>query len=79
MTGIESKAREFGPLVEECKQRGIGKSVAYELVKQGLLETFKLGKCRFVFIDSLQTLYLRADSYVSANARPSDEDEDEAQ
>lgn len=48
--------REFGPFIPECAKRGIGKTVAYELLKSGHLDSFLLGTKRYVFLDSLLTL-----------------------
>lgn len=46
----------YGPLVLECRRRGIGRTMAYDLQKRGLIETFRLGTKRMVMIDSLDTL-----------------------
>lgn len=46
----------YGPLVIECKRRGIGRTLAYELARRGLIETFRLGSKRMVKIASLETL-----------------------
>lgn len=46
----------YGPLVVECKRRGIGRTMAYELQKRGLIETFALGSKRMVKIASLESL-----------------------
>lgn len=46
----------FGPLVEECARRGISKTVAFGLVKQGHLDTFTIGRKRYVRIRSLESL-----------------------
>lgn len=46
----------FGRLVPECKKRGIGRTVAFELAAKGLLETFTIGTGRYVKLDSLRTL-----------------------
>lgn len=54
--------REFGPFIPECTKRGIGKTVAYELLKGGHLETFTLGVRRYVYLDSLLTLPQRVGS-----------------
>lgn len=48
--------REFRPFIPECTKRGIGKTKAYELVDEGLLETFLIGCKRYVYLDSLLTL-----------------------
>jgi predicted site-specific integrase-resolvase len=44
------------PLVDACKAHGISRSVAYELARDGTLETFLIGKRRYVRMDSLRTL-----------------------
>ena len=46
----------FGRLVPECKKRGIGRTVAFELAAKGVLETFTIGTGRYVKLDSLRTL-----------------------
>jgi hypothetical protein len=51
-----SEQREFGPFIPECTKRGIGRTKAYELANAGLLETFKVGTKRYVFLDSLLSL-----------------------
>lgn len=50
------EAYGFGPLVVECRRRGIGRTKAYELVAAGLLDTFLLGSKRMVKIASLEGL-----------------------
>lgn len=47
---------DFGPLVEECARRGIGKTTAFKLVREKKLDTFSIGSKRYVYIQSLQTL-----------------------
>lgn len=51
-----NEQRDFRPFIPECTKRGIGKTKAYELAKDGLLETFLIGTKRFVYLDSLGTL-----------------------
>lgn len=46
----------FGPLVETCKAHGISRSVAFELARIGLLDTFTIGTRRYVRSESLRTL-----------------------
>jgi hypothetical protein len=46
----------YGPLTDVCRSFGISRSVAYELVADGLLETFKLNARRYVYIDSVRSL-----------------------
>jgi hypothetical protein len=43
-------------MVEECAKHGISRTVAFELVAKGLLQSFLLGKRRYVLLDSLRTL-----------------------
>lgn len=46
----------FGPLVETCARHGISRTVAFELVANGHLETFQIGVKRYVMLESLRTL-----------------------
>ena len=46
----------FGPLVATCGQYGISRTVAFRLVKKGLLRTFKIGRRRYVSLTSLLSL-----------------------
>ena len=46
----------FRPMVEACREYGIGRSLAYELAKEGLLETFCIRSKRMVMMASLQSL-----------------------
>ncbi|CBA16348.1 hypothetical protein XACN24_09005 [Xanthomonas albilineans] len=46
----------FGPLVETCAAWGISRTVAFELARNGKLETFSIGRRRYVYLDSLRTL-----------------------
>lgn len=48
--------RDFGPFIRECAKRGIGRTRAYQLANDGLLDTDYLGKTRIVYLDSLLTL-----------------------
>lgn len=48
--------RDYRPFIPECTKRGIGRTTAYELANNGDLETFLIGRKRFVFLDSLATL-----------------------
>ncbi|GAB3507840.1 hypothetical protein [Pseudoxanthomonas daejeonensis] len=49
-------SRPFASFVDACRARGISRSVAFQLAKNGLLETFTIGRRRYVFIDSLDSL-----------------------
>lgn len=46
----------YRPLVTACAEHGISRSVAFELAKSGLLETFTIGARRYVRLESLRTL-----------------------
>lgn len=46
----------FAPLVTACAAHGICRTVAYELAADGTLDTFLIGRRRYVYIDSLHTL-----------------------
>lgn len=46
----------YAPLVEACKAHGISRSVAFALCKSGLIETFRIGKRRYCYIESLHSL-----------------------
>lgn len=53
---IEPDRRAFAPLVETCREHGISRTIAFELAAAGALETFRIGRRRYVKIDSLRTL-----------------------
>lgn len=46
----------FAPLVDTCAAHGISRTVAFELARDGLLETFRIGCRRYVYLESLRTL-----------------------
>lgn len=46
----------YGPMIVECKRRGISRTVAFELKKRGLIDTFLIGRKRMVTIASLESL-----------------------
>jgi len=46
----------YGPMVERCGEHGISRTVAFELARKGLLDTFRIGARRYVMLDSLRTL-----------------------
>lgn len=48
--------RTFGGLVREAEKRDIGKTKAFEFAKLGLIETFKIGNRKYVYLDSFDTL-----------------------
>ena len=51
-----SNQRTFGRLVPECKERGIGRTKAFDLAAKGILETFRIGNARYVTLRSLDSL-----------------------
>lgn len=53
--------RPFAPLIEACRARGISRSAAHLLARDGRIETFLLSATgrrgrRYVYLDSLDTL-----------------------
>lgn len=46
----------YRPLVTACAEHGISRTVAFELARAGKLETFTLGRRRYVNLESLRTL-----------------------
>ena len=68
-TQSEGTDRPYGRMVPECRKRGIGRSKAYELEATGLIETFSIGRGKFVYLDSLASLPARvANSNVQRHA-----------
>ena len=46
----------YAPLVTSCAAHGISRSVAFELARKGLLETFRINSRRYVMLSSLRSL-----------------------
>ena len=46
----------YRPLVTACADHGISRTVAFEMARDGLLETFTIGARRYVLLESLRTL-----------------------
>ncbi|MDE1894079.1 MAG: hypothetical protein KGM96_15430 [Acidobacteriota bacterium] len=46
----------FLPFVETCQEHGISRTAAYRLADRGLIETFTLGRRRYVVMESLRSL-----------------------
>lgn len=46
----------YRPLVSAAADFGISRSVSFALSQAGLLDTFKIGQRRYVYMDSLRTL-----------------------
>ena len=53
---MESVEPKYQRLATACAAYGITRSRAYKLAEAGLLETFKMGRSRFVYLDSLRSL-----------------------
>lgn len=53
---VESDRRAFASLVETCREYGISRTIAFELAARGDLETFTIGRRRYVKLESLRTL-----------------------
>lgn len=61
----------YAPLVLACAMHGIGKTTAFQLVREGKLDTFKIGARTYVKLDSLRTLPTRlADEAGAMPIRP---------
>jgi hypothetical protein len=46
----------FRPLVPACREHGIARTTAFKLAGEGLLETFTIGRARYVLVESLKSL-----------------------
>lgn len=53
----------FIPLTQGLQAYGISRTRGFELVKAGLLETFLIGRRRYVLLDSLRSLPERASGW----------------
>lgn len=51
-----SNTPAFGPFIEKCREHGFAKTTAYELLNEGLLESFTIGTRRYVVLQSLRDL-----------------------
>ena len=47
---------EFAPFVPACQAHGIPKATAYELLADGLLDSFLIRRRRFIRLESLRSL-----------------------
>lgn len=56
MTNESKPAPLFRPFVETCREHGISRTVAYELANAGVLDTFCIGRARYVMVESLRSL-----------------------
>lgn len=50
---------EYGELVRECARWGIRRTKAFDLARKNLIQTFLIGRKRYVWINSLASLPLR--------------------
>lgn len=53
---VDQYEPKYQRLTVACAAYGIKRSHAYKLAEAGLLDTFKMGKSRFVYLDSLRSL-----------------------
>ena len=53
---VERVEATYAPLVPAALAYGIGRTQAFALAKAGHLKTFKIGRGRFVYLDSLREL-----------------------
>jgi len=56
MNQARAEAPAYRPMIEACREHGISRTVAYELINSGDLDTFKIGTRRYVYVESLRTL-----------------------
>ncbi len=47
---------KFYPFIKACKAHGIGKTAAYKILEENLVETFMVGPRRYVVLESLYAL-----------------------
>lgn len=52
----QSADPDYYPLVLAARAHGISRTVAFELAASGVLETFRIGRRRYVLTRSLRTL-----------------------
>lgn len=63
MESQQSSQVNYLPLTEGLSLFGISRTRGFELTRAGLIETFCIGKRRYVMIDSLRTLPERAQGW----------------
>lgn len=56
MTTSETQNPDFAPFIPTARAWGIARSKAIELANAGFLDTFKIGRRRFVYLRSLREL-----------------------
>ena len=58
---MKREQRDYARFPDACIEKGISRPVAYRLVQAGILDTWTLGRTRYVYLDSLLSLPNRAD------------------
>jgi hypothetical protein len=53
----------YRPLADVLPEYGISRTRGFELARLGLLDTFTIGRRRYVYIESMQTLHERIKDY----------------
>ena len=60
MSFADSGREQILDTIEGTARRlGVGRSMVYELIKEGELETVKIGRCRRIPVDSISALVQR--------------------
>lgn len=59
---VSKVAGEFAPMIKAGEDRGITRTNMYEMARRNMIETFKIGRTRYVMLDSLRSLPERADA-----------------
>ena len=70
---------DFLPFVEACSAHRISRTVAYELANAGLLDTFTIGRRRYVKVESLRNLPERLAAQRERTGRDNDGTENGSQ
>lgn len=60
----------YRPLVDACRDRGIGRTKAFELKARGFLDCFNIGRRTFVYLESLDSLPKRMGASHVSPPRP---------
>lgn len=81
---MDTTDRITAPIGEFCKLAGIGRSLVYEMISDGRLDSILIGKRRLVVIESYHRLVERqraacANSGAPANARRRDDERAETE
>lgn len=60
--------RPYRALVRACGERDISRTTSYDLIRRDLIETFLIGRRRYVYLDSLDSLPERIAAASAAKA-----------